>query len=126
MAPRELALNCLLFGDDPENDIFVVHVAIVHGTVVADLKDAIKAKKPIALANVDANNLRLWKVSIPFDAQLTQAVEHYVYEDRPLRPLEQVAGLFDNPGPLKQHLHTLVRKPGDKQGEQFYTPALLS
>lgn len=118
MASRELALNCLLFGDNPDNSIFVVRMAMANKPLVADLKDAIKAKVPVGLAHVDAHNLRLWKVSIPFDAQLTQAVEQYTYEGSPLRAVKLLTGLFENP--LEEHLHVLIRQPGDDQGMQRF------
>lgn len=88
MAPQELVLNCLLFGGDPENHVFSVRIANAEDAHVLDLKDAIKAEVPVGLAHVDAVYLDLWKVSIPFDAQLSQAVEQYTYEGSSLRAVK--------------------------------------
>ncbi|KZP31710.1 hypothetical protein FIBSPDRAFT_925558 [Athelia psychrophila] len=94
MASREIVLNCLLYGNEPEHP---------------QLQDAIKAEKSVDLAHIDANNLDLWKVSIPFDdSQYTTRVKEYAFEnENRARSLRTLSSLFDDP--LDEHLHVLVR-----------------
>ncbi|KAF7976845.1 hypothetical protein HWV62_5548 [Athelia sp. TMB] len=106
MTRHELVINCLLYGEEPDDDIFEVRVP--EDASVMTLKDAIKAQNPNSLAHLDAHALRLWKVSMPCDSQLAAAVREYPYEDRHLRAVQQVAGLFA----LEERgrLHILVRE----------------
>ena len=55
--------NITLFGWvlDVSNSAFLVHIE--HSMTVSHLKEAIKKKKPVTFANVDADQLKLWKVS---------------------------------------------------------------
>jgi HSP90 family molecular chaperone len=56
----EIELWCILKSDPLPQSIFRVSI---HGNkLVEDLREAIKAKKQAALANVDASDLHVWKV----------------------------------------------------------------
>ncbi|KAG0053354.1 hypothetical protein BGZ83_001248, partial [Gryganskiella cystojenkinii] len=59
MTDRTLALFCLVLGEDT---LFCVDIS--ENRTVDDLKDAIKLEKANAFSDVDANNLKLWSVSI--------------------------------------------------------------
>jgi hypothetical protein len=57
-----LELNCFVHDDDPRR---VFPIKIVTTGSAGTLKKAIKEEKKVALEHVDADALRLWKVSIP-------------------------------------------------------------
>jgi hypothetical protein len=56
----ETELWCILKSDTSPESIF--RVSIHSNKLVEDLREAIQRKKPVALANVDASDLRIWKV----------------------------------------------------------------
>jgi hypothetical protein len=56
----EIGLACILKSDTSSQSVFRVSI---HGDkLVEDLREGIKAKKHVALANVDASDLRVWMV----------------------------------------------------------------
>jgi hypothetical protein len=55
-------LNCLVYGDDP-GCIFNIKIAPTES--VSDLKDLVKEKNKSRFGDVDADLLRVWKVSDP-------------------------------------------------------------
>jgi hypothetical protein len=59
---ESILLNCSILGSDVER---VFQVEILHNKTVAHLKEAIKQKKPVGLAYIDADKLDIWKVSEP-------------------------------------------------------------
>lgn len=60
MSSEPLHLNCIVLGDDPSH-IFPINIAQTR--TVGDLKDMIKDKKKRYFDHVDADSLKLWKVS---------------------------------------------------------------
>ncbi|KZP31679.1 hypothetical protein FIBSPDRAFT_576386 [Athelia psychrophila] len=106
MASREIVLNCLLYGDEPEHRMFVISIASTR--TVAQLKQAIKAENSVSLAHIDADDLQIWKVSILFDSQYTPTVKEYAFEnENHARAVQTLSSVFDDP--LDGHLHVLVR-----------------
>jgi hypothetical protein len=64
----ETELWCILKSDTSSQSIFRVSI---HGDkLVEDLRKAIKAEKEVALANVDASDLRVWVVRTNFSYTL--------------------------------------------------------
>src|SRR6185369_3360695 len=59
-----ITLFCLVKGNTSTN---AFSVKINRDEPISELKEAIKAKNTQAFANVDAKDLRLWKVEIPDD-----------------------------------------------------------
>jgi hypothetical protein len=55
-----MGLACILKSDTSPQSIFRVSIHV--DRLVEDLRKAVKAEKEGALANVDASNLRVWKV----------------------------------------------------------------
>ena len=64
-----LDLNCLVLGHDASH-IFPIEIA--ERKTVGALRKAIKDEKEHAFQHVDADNLILWKVSIPVNRSLTE------------------------------------------------------
>ncbi|KAG1894527.1 uncharacterized protein F5891DRAFT_893524, partial [Suillus fuscotomentosus] len=60
VSSEPLHLNCIVLGDDPSH-IFPINIAQTR--TVGDLKDMIKDKKKRYFDHVDADSLKLWKVS---------------------------------------------------------------
>ncbi|KAG0285660.1 hypothetical protein BGZ98_005422, partial [Dissophora globulifera] len=105
-------------------------VSLDPASTVADLKDVIKAKKPVAFADIDADEIVLWNVSIPVTALSSRtpvAVRTslnepplvpndrapqnlYVDIQQELLPTDHVSDIFSNP-PEKNTVHVLVRNP---------------
>ncbi|KAG0308800.1 hypothetical protein BGZ99_001057 [Dissophora globulifera] len=101
-------------------------VSLDSASSVADLRDLIKAKKPVAFADIDADELSLWRVSIPVTvansrtpvALVTNLAldldnhTQYLYvsiKHTPL-PTDRVSDIFSKP-PEKNAVHVLVQKP---------------
>lgn len=116
-----LKLFCVVCPDvQPSKRIF--QISIDKTEIVADLKDAIKLKSAPRLDHIDAVELELYKVSIPDNNDLGQALdsllfdgsENYVTE---LQPMTELSTLFPD-GAKKEHLEIVVQKPGT-----CYTPS---
>ncbi|KAF8329975.1 uncharacterized protein EI90DRAFT_3061127 [Cantharellus anzutake] len=100
-----LHLNCWLLGDDASQ---VFPVAISKTATVGILKIAIKEQKTVAFQHVDANDLALWKVSIPVDDGFDANVE---LENKPaLLPVKRLSRLFPDQ-PDDQDLHIIIQSP---------------
>jgi hypothetical protein len=64
----EIELWCILKSDTSSQSVFRVSIHV--DRLVEDLREAIKAKKQVALANVDASDLRVWMVRTNFSYTL--------------------------------------------------------
>jgi len=92
-------------GDHPDH---VFEVEIGANKSVAALKDAIKEKKRPYFDHVPADTLMLWKVSIPYDANLEQKVnETESDDDTALRPLLKLSTSFPV-RPEEGNVHIMV------------------
>jgi hypothetical protein len=65
IAADTLTLICLISGE-PTSNAFKVRIVNIDADV-DDLKDAIISKKPSAFEHTDANDLILWRATIPID-----------------------------------------------------------
>ncbi|KAF9164598.1 hypothetical protein DFQ26_001253 [Actinomortierella ambigua] len=79
---------------------------------VDSLKKLIKAKKPVDFANVDANNLTLWRVSYPFFAANNQNPVHLsaIDSSTKLNPGDDIAEVFAEVPP-KKTISIIVQPP---------------
>ncbi|EKM75087.1 hypothetical protein AGABI1DRAFT_132540 [Agaricus bisporus var. burnettii JB137-S8] len=102
-----LNLLCYVRGD-PLSNIFPVEIE--HGRIVGNLKDTIKEKLYPASNDIVANSLVLWKVSIPCNPDIKDAVEDALVNNKPLDPLDEISDLF--PRPLeKRTLYIVIDRP---------------
>ena len=108
---HEIALNCLILGDDFDQG-FVARIPEI--LLVADLKKFIKQEKENTFRDVDANDLHLFKVSLPTGRQkLEQSLSSLVLDpDQLLDPFDSVSEVFADGVPQKR-IHILVKKPGE-------------
>ena len=113
-APMEkVILNCLVHGR-PKIQGFSVEIEI--NKTVSDLREMIKEKKKIDFASVDADQLTLWRVSIPHDDK-TDAVLHDLELKnsnkngiRKLYPLYKIEQVFDEKL-ADLYIHVIVEPP---------------
>ena len=62
-----ITLSCLVVGENPYNNAF--NVKINRQKAVNELRKAIKKEQPMAFANVDSKDLKLWKVNIALEEE---------------------------------------------------------
>jgi hypothetical protein len=101
-----LELNCFLQGDDAGN-VFPVKIARTES--VGTLKEAIKEKKLVAFERVDADSLKLWKVSISDDG-LKENVSNVIRDEEALSPVVQLSDVFTEVL-IRKHVHIIVKSP---------------
>jgi hypothetical protein len=100
-----LELNCFVHDDDPRH-VFPVKIARTES--VGTLKKAIKEEKKVALEHVDADALRLWKVSIPVNGGFKENVSRVELKDEDeLSPVDTLSDVFSEV-PARKHLHIIV------------------
>ncbi|KAJ3334062.1 hypothetical protein HDU93_008224, partial [Gonapodya sp. JEL0774] len=76
---------------------------------VNSLKDAIKEELSPELSDVDAYQLDLWKVDIPYEARASIA-EDTLKEEDVMKPFKKVIFYFPDQG-TEKHIHVIVRRP---------------
>jgi len=76
---------------------------------VFDLKQAIKAGRR-AFQHLDAEDLSLWKTSLPADGCLEEFLSSFDVGIPQLSMLNKLCAVFPAP-PMDRFLHTLVRGP---------------
>src|SRR6266498_3082451 len=101
-----ITLLCLVKGNTTAN-AFPVHIE--GSSLVGDLKDAIKAKKQNDFAGVDADKLKLWKVSIPDDQD--DLLNSLSLDDEPELLATREIGDYWTEKPPKRHIHVIVSPP---------------
>ena len=107
-----LELNCFIHGDDPHH-VFPVTIASTES--VGALKDAIKHKKQVALEHVDADALKLWKVSIPVnDGFKENARKVELRDEEVLSPVGRLSKVFFGQ-PEDGNLHIIVHLPSTSE-----------
>ena len=105
-----LRLFCLILTDDLGlSNPFPVDIAPT--LTVGHLKKAIKEEKKNVLGSNDADQLILWKVSIPVDANLNDSLKNLDLTNKePLNPVDELSEVFPNPLERK-HLHIVAQLP---------------
>lgn len=107
MADSPLTLFCLV---DGEKTAFPVE--FVPSDSVGKLKDLIKAKKSVVFEHVDANNLTLWKVSIPVvpnkERKAISLAEVPWKEE--LDEMDDLSDVFKETPP-KKTIHVIIQRP---------------
>jgi len=98
-----ITLFCLVKGNTTAN---AFEVDIEKDKSISKLKEAIKAKNTQTFANVDAKDIKLWKVEISGDHvdPLT------LHDNDELLAINDI-GDYWTEKPLKKHIHVLVEPP---------------
>ena len=103
----DITLNCWVRGQEIHR-IFPVNISPAQTT--GALKNVIKNNKP-DLGDIAADALDLYKVFLPDDEDLEQALEGLTFGPHGrLRPMEPLSLVFPAP-PLERHLHIVVATP---------------
>lgn len=120
-----LKLICIFFPDEDPKLKKLFSVSIDDDQIVDDLKKAIKHEKANLLKDIDADELTLYKVSIP-KGQLKQALQDLDPDNGEISapelddPLLTLLEVF--PDVKSGHLHVIVRTP-ETLGSTCYTPS---
>ncbi|RHZ76439.1 hypothetical protein Glove_197g34 [Diversispora epigaea] len=101
-----ITLLCLVEGNTFE-DAFPIKID--RDQLVGYLKEAIKAKKQIEFAGVDANKLMLWKVEIPDDRE--DQLKNLSLQDQDKLLTTRDVEDYWTEKPPKKHIHIIVRLP---------------
>ncbi len=99
-----ITLLCLVKGNTLAN---AFSVKISREEPISELKKAIKAEKQNDFAGVDADRLKLWKVSIPDDRD--DLLSNPILQDE-LLATKEISKYFPDP-PLEEHIHVIVKLP---------------
>ena len=101
-----ITLLCLVKGNTTAS---AFAVDIDREKLVSHLKDAIKAKKQNDFAGVDADKLKLWKVTIPGD-QDDQLRNLILQDSDELLAINDIGDYWPT-SPPKKHIHVIVKLP---------------
>ena len=101
-----ITLLCLVKGNTLAN---AFSVKISREEPISELKKAIKAEKQNDFAGVDADRLKLWKVTIPGD-QDDQLRNLILQDSDELLAIRKISKYFPD-SPPEEHIHVLVSPP---------------
>ncbi|PKY42616.1 hypothetical protein RhiirA4_540534 [Rhizophagus irregularis] len=115
-----ITLNCLVSGENPYENAFQVVIDTRQIKTVALLKDAIKEKNTQAFANVDAKDIKLWKVDISLEKENekldfvnAKKINVNIKDELggvELPPLSKISKNFSSQ-PADEHIHIIVQRP---------------
>ena len=112
-----ITLSCLVVGENPYENAFAVEIDTTK--LVSFFKDAIKEKNTQAFANVDAKDIKLWKVDISLEEpnEKLKLVNEKInvnikdeLEGEELKPLSKISKHFPSQ-PADEHIHIIVQRP---------------
>src|ERR1044072_4572018 len=101
-----ITLLCLVKGNTTAS---AFPVDINKDQLVGHLKEAIKAKKQNDFAGIDADRLKLWKVTIPGD-QDDQLTNLKLQDSDELLAINDIGDYWPT-SPPKKHIHVIVKLP---------------
>src|SRR6266496_2764371 len=112
-----ITLSCLVVGENPYENVF--EVDIDNNKTVNRLKKAIKEEQLQTFANVDAKDLKLWKVDISLEKEnkklelVNTKINVNIKEElggEELPPLSKISKHFISQ-PADEHIHIIVQRP---------------
>ena len=101
-----ITLFCLVKGNTTAN---AFSVKISRDESISELKDAIKAKKQNDFAGVDADRLKLWKVTIPDDQD--DLLSKLTLNDGDELLATREIGDYWTEKPPKRNIHVIISPP---------------
>ncbi|PKY58869.1 hypothetical protein RhiirA4_481145 [Rhizophagus irregularis] len=99
-----ISLICLLEGDTFAN---AFEIDIEKNNSICKLKEIIKKKNAQTFANIDAKDIRLWKVNIPDDRE-DQLINLSLQDKDELLATRKILKYFPSPPP-EEHVHVIVK-----------------
>ena len=121
-----ITLSCLVVGENPYENAFPVDIDTNKVKTVGHLKDAIKEKNTQAFANVDAKDIKLWKVDISLEKEnkklelVNTKINVNIKEELggvELLPLSKISKHFTSQ-PADEHIHIIVQRPVETKEAQ--------
>ena len=119
----EIELNCFVHGATPAADR-IFPVVIARSRTVGTLKELIKQRKHPEFADLAADNLTLWGVSIPLDNNADNALKQLVLRDneakgiQKLLPAKRLSSYFSEEL-AEEHVHVIVQPPSGNKMQYF-------
>src|SRR4051812_15110499 len=117
-----VALLCLVHGDMIRQ---VFKICIDKESDVDHLRDEIKKKNPDTFNIIDAKDIILWKVDIPYDED---AVKQLVLKEtdviKNMSPVSKISHYFGNES-TEEHIHVVVERPPGKSIHPFTNSLLI-
>ena len=110
-----LTIFCLVRGE-PATNAFPIEID--ENKNIGTLRELIKSKKKNRFHDIDANELKLWSVSISVDD--TSALGELVLENnkekgvQELFPVKKISKIFSEE-PAEEHIHIIVERPTGKK-----------
>ena len=110
-----ITFSCLVVGENPYENAFAVEIDTTK--LVSFFKDATKEKNAQAFANVDAKDIKLWKVDISFEEEneklklVNTKINVNIKEELEgveLKPLSKISKHFPSQ-PADEHIHIIVQ-----------------
>ena len=101
-----ITLFCLVKGNTSEK---AFSVKISRDEPISELKKVIKAENAQTFANVDAKDLKLWKVTIPGDQD--DQLRNLILQDSDELSAINDIGDYWTTSPPKKHIHVIVKLP---------------
>ncbi|RIA85088.1 hypothetical protein C1645_831342 [Glomus cerebriforme] len=112
-----ITLSCLVVGENPYENAFAVEIETTK--LVSFFKKAIKEEQPQTFTNVDAKDIKLWKVDISLEEPnkklelVNTKINVNIKEDlggEELPPLSKISKYFTSQ-PADEHIHIIVKLP---------------
>jgi Crinkler effector protein N-terminal domain len=103
---KDIDLICLVDGDPVEN-VFLVRIR--EDRYILELKEEIKAKNENTLKSIDAKDLNLWLVSIPFDDTVLAGLKLENNAEKGIKMLGPIDRFPKNP--VYGRIHIIVQLP---------------
>ncbi|KAF9144383.1 hypothetical protein BGX30_012957 [Mortierella sp. GBA39] len=119
MAANTLTLFCLISGEHASR---AFSVQVSSDKTVGALKDAIISKKPNAFEHIDANDLVLWRVTVPVVAGKTHeaVVLHEIDPKTELVATDEISELFKKKTLPKKSIHIIIAQPKGELERAIY------
>lgn len=115
-----IRLYCLVRGESADR-AFPVDIYV--SDLVGNLKELIKKKKSPRFDTIAADELTLWKVSIPDNGD--NLLKNFTpKEDEKLRATWDIADYFPHQ-PAKKHIHIIVERPAVIERKSSHNAAML-
>ena len=101
-----ITLFCLIKGN---TTVSAFEVVVEKDKSISHLKKVIKAEQPQTFANVDAKDLKLWKVTTPGDQD--DQLRNLILQDKDeLLATKKISKYFPD-SPPEEHIHVIVKLP---------------
>ena len=111
MTDTLLTLFCLVDGQSKSSTSSTFPVPMLYTKTVGELRKAIKAEKPNAFKDIDADSLALWRVTIPVvSVDKHKSIVLNKLDSTELEPTDKLSVVFEET-PLENTIHIIIQPP---------------